>query len=274
MSTETPQISLDDLDRLLEAEDPDFARSLESLRSIVPDASITIDSSVAEDPDAEGGPDDPEARSTTKQSWSLPELRPKEIFFFLVAELRRGVEYATYLLGKFSRASRAQKGAVFALVLLSGLALWMLAQNLRGIWLPRLGSSQLTRFEPYADFTGTYSGKDSVQTFSMAFPAERFEFLFDKMKVNLRSTTDHPNPMGAFELVAVVDAKSTAIEIDERSTEFNDLLQRVLEGASFTELEGEAGKLSLKNRLKREVNSRLERGLVRNFDFKTFILKP
>ena len=316
MSSESPteksdlssrEISLEDLDQLLESEDPGFTASLESVRAIVPDSTVTIDPTDIEG--LEGAESGEGAASSSRfkrlklfsalrlnriterlglavyrgrrfiksfgrQAVVFLKARPKELFFYLLSTARTSFQYAKYGRARLAKASWSERAAWLVLTLAIGFSVWMLAQNLRGSWLPHLGPPVLARFTPYADFVETYSRKEPGESFYAAFPQERHEFLFGKMKVNLRRTAEHPIPMGAFELVAQVDSKDTAIELNDREIEFSDLLQRVFEEESFTDLESEAGKGRVKGRLKRELNQRLTQGWVKDINFKTFILKP
>src|SRR5262249_53247033 len=125
-----------------------------------------------------------------------------------------------------------------------------------------------------ADWVESSEKDDGSEPFYSAFPQERYEFLFPKVKVNLRHTDEHPNPMGAFELVVQLDSKDTAIEMSDREVEFFDLLQRTMEDESYDSMDSELGKGRFKSKLKHEFNQLLTQGWVKDINFKTAILKP
>jgi flagellar basal body-associated protein FliL len=296
---------LEDIDRLLESEDPEFAKSLEEVRAVVNDQNVTIEASAIDESmdgqesgssatDVERGDKlstrikarirgaiaGLRARSKaavingTKNTLVFLKTRPKEYFFFSIATSKVLYKKAMTPVHAFQNASRAQRIATLVLVLFTAGSLWVLLANFHGIWLPQLAEPVLRNFEAVADKVETYDAKDDGESFYSAFPQERHEFLFPKMKVNLRRTSENPNPMGAFEVIVLLDSKDTAIEVRDREVEIFDQLQRVFEEESFTDLESELGKSRLKSRLKRELNQKLTQGWAKDISFKTFILKP
>ncbi len=106
-----------------------------------------------------------------------------------------------------------------------------------------------------------------------AFPQDP-EIYLNKIKVNLKAGPGHPNPMGAFEIYVQVDSHDTAIELQHRDVEMHDLVQRVIEGTSYTEVVTDLGKNRLKGLIKKEIDHALTQGWVADIHFKTFILKP
>jgi hypothetical protein len=169
--------------------------------------------------------------------------------------------------------SRARRLMATVLMALIAASIWVLVHNLRGIWLPALTSPILRSFEPYADRVENYDPKDGL-SFDSAFPPERFEFGFRKLTVNIKRTSEHPNPFGAFEIIAGLDSRDTAVEMSDREAEFSDVVQRVLEQESFEDLEKDLGKSRLKGRLMSELNRKLTQGRVKEINFKSLILRP
>jgi flagellar basal body-associated protein FliL len=132
----------------------------------------------------------------------------------------------------------------------------------------------LKSLEHHADNVETYETAAGAESFYAAFPQEVHEFLFKKMKVNLRRTSENPNPMGAFEVVVGVDSQDTAVELRDREVEFHDMLQRLFEEELVTELDSETGKKILKGRVRKELNGKLTQGWIKEVHFKSFVLKP
>ncbi len=295
-----------EIDLLLEAEDPDFAKSLEEVRSVVNDANVTIEASaidehgdeaeakhdVVEAPDSDDGlvtRFKKRARAkiielrtnaknhivhSAKASFIFLKTRPKEYFLYSIVVSKTLLKKTMIPVHAFQAANTVQRISSLTLTAVFLGAIWVLIANFKGIWLPQINEPLLHSFADHADRVINFNRKDGGESFNSAFPQERHEFLFPKMKVNLRANEDHPLPMGAFEVVAQLDSEDTAIEVRDREVEFGDLLQRVFEEETFTALETEIGKSKLKSRLKRELNQKLTQGWVKDINFKNFILKP
>lgn len=310
MSNETPnseisptkggEIPLEDIDRILSEEDPEFAKSLEEVRQVEDDATVVIDSSV---PDETLGAEEKVEAATKlglKRRWTQAQLwmfqkrvrfqawvvaatihsllwlrvRPKEILLYTFKMLSMVIKKAKAPIQAFRNADLRQKFSVLLLLVMAITSSWILIHNFKGIWLPQFNEPILRDFKSSADSVTKFDPAQEGESFYAAFPQERHEYLFGKMKVNLKRTPEHPLPMGAFELIVLLDSKDTAIEVRDREIEFNDQLQRVFEDETFSDLESELGKTRLKSRLKRELNQKLTQGWVKDVNFKTFILKP
>ena len=207
-------------------------------------------------------------------AWIFLRTQPKEFFFYSLSITRIVFKQALLPLRAYQNATKPQKVMTVILISCAVGSGWVLLANFKGVWLPQINEPILRSFEPYADKVETYDPKDQGESFYAAFPQERYEFLFAKMKTNLRRTADNPNPMGAFEVIVLLDSKDTAIEVRDRQIEFFDQMQRVFEEESFGDLESELGKSRLKSRIKRDLNQKLTQGWVKDINFKNFILKP
>lgn len=292
------EIPLEDIEKLLEAEDPEFTKELEAVKAVENNPDVNIEATVVSE-------EDPADEKLKQESW-IGKLRARLRMSFYTFKINlktrlktlgkdtlvflktKPKEYALYsiaiskVLAKksvvpfqlFRSASNAQRVGFLFLVLVGVASLWVLLSNLRGIWLPGLNEPILANLSEEAEWVETYDAKQDVESFYSAFPQERHEFLFRKMKVNLKPAADSPNPMGAFEVIVLLDSKDTAIEIRDREVEFFDNLQRVFEEETFNDLESDLGKGRVKGRIKRELNQGLTQGWVKDVSFKTFILKP
>lgn len=293
-------IPLEDIDKLLEADDPGFSASLEEVRSVEIDHNVEIETAI---PDDELTSDDPANEKPARgfkawlgrrrMAWMALRLRvrarliqffkdsvlwlkhrPKEYAAYAFVLLKAGLKQSKVPLAAFARAERPQKLLILVLLAMGVTIFALLVANLKGVWLPGLNQPLLHSMEEGADWVEEIDAEDAGESFYSAFPQERHEFLFGKMKVNLRRTPEHSNPMGAFEFIVQLDSKDTAIEVRDREVELSDLLQREFEDESFTDLESDLGKGRLKSRLKRALNQELTQGWVKDVSFKTFILKP
>lgn len=301
--TKGDEIPLEDIDKILAAEDPEFTQSLEEVRAVETDTSVVIEASAVDESEIGGdGPQEDtaagrgflrrkmDAVKMAIAGWRLRmrarllqaakdlvlwlKTRPKEFALFAFATAKILAKKSVIPIKAFLSASRWQKITVVLLVAMIGATLWVLAANLKGIWIPHLTEPILADLSEHADFTETYDPKDGAESFYTAFPQEVYQFLFKKMKVNLRRTSQNPIPMGAFEIVVEVDSRDTAVELHDREVELHDELQRVFEEETVTDLEQDLGKSRLKGRIKKSLNERLTQGWIKDVHFKTFVLKP
>lgn len=127
--------------------------------------------------------------------------------------LKLAIKQAGVPIRAYQDASKFQKLTLMVLIAMCAGTVWVLRSNIRGIRIPQINEPLLGSFQDFADTTDSYDPKEGGESFYSAFPQEIHEFLFGKMKVNLRRTSENPNPMGAFELVVQVDSKDTAIEL-------------------------------------------------------------
>ncbi len=308
MTTSTPdqpkgeEIPLEDIDKILEAEDPEFAKEIAEVRSVEANKDVILEATVVGEADAlpteaeiEEKPLAGLAKYKNKIKQGLGGLklraknrlataghdlvifaktRPKEFAIYSLVMAKIMARNALFPLRAFQQANGLQKLTFFFLLGIVGLSAWVLMHNFKGVWLPHIHEPILRTFEADADFVETFDPKEEGESFYSAFPQERFEYLFPRTKVNLKRTRENPNPMGAFEIIVLLDSKDTAVEVHDREVEFFDHLQRVFEEETFTDLESELGKGRLKVRIKRELNQMLTQGWVKDVNFKTFVLKP
>lgn len=285
-----------ELDQVLAEMDPDFAKNLENIQNVHPATDVHIES-VDIEVDESGEIIEAKKKSAIKgwyaqkkqalraafararaRAWLLLKTVPKQVamavFSFLKTALKAVAGFLGQVIKGFIAFSTAQK---LAMALLLGLSLAMLAvvrANLKGKWLPMLEDPLLTNFASRANSVTEFDLSKKMISFARAFPQDPQLFLFDKIKVNLRRTADHPVPMGAFEIYAQVDSHDTAVELQARQVELHDAIQRVIEGQTYGDLVSDLGKNRLKGLIKAEINHQLTQGWVVGIDFKNFILKP
>lgn len=304
---ESDEINLEDIEALLEAEDPEFSQSMNEVRSVEVDKTVEIEASTYDDITDE---DDPQGqiesddmsrwtrwrlrvisflgdryrvlRARLKEgakSWALNSLvwlktKPKEYGLYTLALSKQLLKWMVFPFRTFAQATWPKRLAYLVFLTMASVFVAVLLGNLRGIWLPLFYEPVLSSFADVAERKIQISADDPQESFYSAFPQQRHEFLFRKFKVNLHRTPENPLPMGAFELIVELDSKDTAIEVRDREIELFDLLQRVFEEENVKELATELGKSRVKSRLKRELNQHLTQGWAKDVNFKTFILKP
>lgn len=294
-------ISLENIDALLESEDPEFSKQLKDVASVAPAADVVIETSTeaveldpSEQIDAAPTTFKGKAklwlknriqaligRMKTGLAVAARELliflktRPKEFLLFSFAMFKILLKSLWIPIKAFQAASGTKKLAILTFLLLGTAAIAVGFANFKkGIWIPQINEPILNSLEDHATGVEDYTPSQQDESFYSAFPQERHEYLFNKFKVNLSRNSEHPNPMGAFEIIVLLDSRDTAIEVGDRRVEFFDLMQRALEEETFESLETEIGKSRLKSKLKRELNQKLTQGWVKDISFKTFILKP
>ncbi len=295
-------IPLEDIDRLLESEDPEFAKSLEEVRAVTPDQDVSIEASTTDESEAiesdEKLAEKPESRisrlkSRIRMRWMsfrnrmrerasqfgrdaivFLKTRPKEFLLFSIVTIKALAKQSKVPFVAFKNATKAQRIGVLVLVALMAGASWVLIHNLKGVWVPSINEPILHSFESNSSEVFEFDPKEPGESFYSAFPQEQHEFLFGKMKLNLKQSPEHPLPMGAFEIIVGLDSADTSIEVRDREVELSDLIQRVFEEETFGDLSTEFGKTRLKSRIKRELNEKLTQGWVKEVHFQTFILKP
>jgi flagellar basal body-associated protein FliL len=280
------------LDQMLGTMDPSFKSEMDVVKSIVPAADIDIES-VDEQGEFSHGEiiqvHPPSRlrrffdriffyvgallRKTLANLWIFLRTVPKEFALFSFVMVKRLLHALGSVMKAFGSLSRAQKFGGFTIVLLIVGTGALVVANLKGRWLPELDQPILGGFADHADATFEFKNSETIPFFT-AFPQDPELFLLGKLKVNLRGTTDHPLPMGAFEIYTQVDSHDTAIEMQTRQVELHDLVQRAIESQSYGDVESELGKARLKGILRKEINGVLTQGWVTEIHFKTFVLKP
>ena len=294
------EISLEDIDKILEKEDPALKKNLEQMRSVESDKNVEIQTAVADETLAAAEKSGAKvfgflAKIKTRLKGRLSlwrvrlrnrliqfshdaliflKTRPKEFALYSFVVVKTLVKLVIHPFVAFYAADRIRKVMVLTFISIIFGSLWVLRANFRGIWIPYLTEPVLTSLAEEADWVDKFDPKASGQSFYDVFPQDRHEFLLKKIKVNLKRASMYENPMGAFEVIVLVDSEDTAIEVRDRQTELNDIVQRVMEEQTFDSLDTKIGKDHLKAQIKSELNNKLTQGFVKDISFKTFVIKP
>lgn len=166
------------------------------------------------------------------------------------------------------------KFVILAMVGLAGGAGFLLLSSLKGNYFFNWDDGMLREFSQVADHTYKFSNNEPWEKLYSAFPQPEHSVILQKIVVNLVRVNPNENPMLAFKVFLVADSQSTAIEIKDREKEILDHLARAAEGFTYAELITIEGKDRLKNGLKEEANKILNQGEVSQVNIDTFILKP
>jgi len=302
------EISLDEIDKILKEDDPEFASSLGEIQSVGVEGEIEIESSVMEDGGFSEEVEVPRFQSLLSRlpgdgKWKerflqllsqlslhwgslrtsiksrLTDLMlvsrnlPKEIYGYLKSVLIIVAGRIQSRIRAFLGLSAYQKLMTFSLAILVLGMLFIFKLNLSGNWIPQVSEPPITNWADVADAEFEFDRSKDTEPFLRAFPQEEHAFLFPKMIVNLKRTSGR-NPMGAFEFYVIFDSQDAAVEAQMRKRELHDLLQRTVEEQTYEELDSNLGKLRLKDVVKRALNEVMTQGWAKEVLIKTFVLKP
>ena len=133
----------------------------------------------------------------------------------------------------------------------------------------------LSSLEGVADKKFNYASDTKVIRYSNDLLLPQHVVLINKIVVNVRpGKLSTVNPMIAFDLYVRTDNNEAAVEIKDREKQIQDHLQRFCEDLNYDQIQTEDGKLTWKNRMKRELNLILNNGKVKEIFFKTLLIKP
>lgn len=299
------EVSLEQIDKLLEADDPAFAKSLSQIKEVGVEGEVHIESAVtgAETLTTEAEEDEKPKRRTwlvvlkpvhLVRDWirtRLIKIRntavivgrqfvmglrtwPREFFGYAKAMfkiLRQQLRDAMLVVRETSWPRRLVWTGFGAMVAATVI---LFVMSVSGIWLPGFMIHVETDLTKHADRSWEMKSDEAYVALFKAFPQKEIEFLFPKVVVNLKRTNSTQNPMGTFEVYVVLDSQDVAIEVEARRKELGDRLQRVLEDQTYADLSGPLGKKRIKDFLRRDLNAVLSQGWVKDVLIKNIILKP
>lgn len=287
---ETPEdlYSLDDLEKLIQQQDPNFKDSLGDLVTETGTADhlielIDLDQLLAEE----------EARSLKsrlKRLWTkvrnfITGLRTSTWHFLrhdFPVLAKATLARAQVILGRVKEGLRQfgfkplrYKLFVFAfMAMCAGLSAYFLMLVKGGV-LPQREPLFVTSLESLSSQVWTYDPTTETEPLYDSVRAAQNILIIPKLVANLRrSVGSGPTPMVACEVYVEGDSPDVVVEIKDREVEFRDVLMRTLEGFSYAEMESPEGKQKLLVLMAREANRLLTKGRIKKVYFKTVILKP
>lgn len=312
MSTSNPEkkdgaqseemISLEDIDRILESEDKEFADSIKKIGEDqdLKNAQIVVE----EEPDPlETKEEEKPKRGLRNFLRTLKEnisLKLKEFRDQLKEKLKTGIkDLFIWLRTKFPEYVKwffSQIKKVFASIgkVVSGFfaqvgrhkwsflaALLSLAAAV-GVSFLLIKNKSLFNFGPHAihslqehgRFEGEIQEREDLIELYRAFPQPEFTVLLSPIKVNLREVRGSRHPMATIEFFVALDSQDTAIEVKDRQKEIVDLVSRETEGFSYDELNSTEGMNQLKVNVRKAINRILNQGRVQRLYVNTFVSIP
>ncbi len=294
--------SLEDLDRMLEVEDPGFKASLESIQT---DRNTTDTSIESLDVEVDGASEDVtdkkgpkvqiifgkitapikrlngwfhlrrisyanQAKIMARQTFHFIRHDLPDLIRYVVAHIKTAVAWVRAWTNRFINLPTGKKILLMGSGLSSFLALFFLLKALSGQWLPIWRSPLIHSLAEKSKKTFSVKKEDMIPFFD-AFPEVEFHLLLSKMIVNLTPSPSIPNPMGAFEFYLGLDSNETAIEIKDREKEVIDITQRTLEEFAYEEVNSPVGLTRIKARIRDNINHILNQGRVQKVYVKTLI---
>jgi flagellar basal body-associated protein FliL len=305
----TKDLSAEDLDHLIEEQDPEFAQSL---KTIAEDKNLTM---LQED----------ESKNKFVQeieNWKYSEGWRSKVGYFaplipvivlllkialfhcvywtgwtlskiatgvhvLAVEGRKGLVHLirfilSWALGKLKAFQKAFSSLsvirkiifMFFLVLCGGLAV-LVRMYLKGGFLPAKTDLFLNDLSKVSSQVYSYDSSHDLEPFYENLRVAQNLFLIPKLLVNIKpSSKSGKNPMAAFEFFLQGVSPEVVVELKDREVEFKDAIARTAEDFDFDVLDTIQGKKLLCDRIKKEVNLRLTTGKVRQVLIKTVIIKP
>lgn len=308
-------ISLEDIDKFLEENDPEFTMALndivpEELESDIPIETLALDDKTLSEDDEAKAKDGSSAvleryprvqeslekvlapiKSIPSRSrtwglkvrneflslalslWSfLRNDLPQWIKFFH-AQLKRLLNLIFQALRHFWSKSWKEK-LIYLIASLLFIGFFTLVKiNLSHTWWPVLFQDYVHSLGQVSDRIVNYKEGDET-LLNESFPQPDFTVLLDKIVLNLRGSSTHSNPMGAFKFYVRADSNETAIEIKDRQIEMLDHVQRALEELTYEEVNGPGGKTIIKSLVRKEINQIVNQGRVLDVFIEMMITKP
>ncbi len=163
------------------------------------------------------------------------------------------------------------KVAASALLVVASFAAYKYIPHLKNIWkFPYLSS-----FAPVGEKILTADSDTELVKYTNDLLAPQHIVQLNKIVVNLLpSPRSTQNPMMAFDLYLRADSEEATVEIKNREKQFQDHLQRFSESLSYDQILTEEGKQTWKLKMRKELNSILNNGRIRDIYFKNLIIKP
>ena len=299
--------SLDDIDKILEAEDPSFKNELAEIQKQSVEGTDAIDNlKVEPEEDSEIGKEEDDQPSLRKKIFrvvlkpvvamqTLLRLRviriknhalisvDRSIYFFRNelperikyswSQIKRGVAWLVKGWQTFRAFNSTQKLAVVFMVLALFASGFFIAKTFDKNWLPTFHARLPRSLAQGAGVIGEVHSKSQLEDLFQVFPQIEYYVLLKKVIVNLEpSYGSGPNPMGAFQIFVGADSQDTAVEVKTREQQILDLVRRTLESFNYNEAASVAGKERMKIALRTQINKILDQGRVFNIYFDNFIL--
>lgn len=270
-------ISIDEIDKMILSEDPQFAEDLAKVRALPVDGSIDLDIVELESelpPPKNQNFSDKIYFFRLRLSKSIRQLGP---LVFKVGKESITIGFAFLGRKRAEFKSFGWKLKILAIVLLVAClftVVFVIRSYTHGV-LPGDKALLMASMEEWATQSYKYDSETEMDSFYDSPRAIQNIMALPKMVVNLKeSGGSGPNPMAAMEFFLEGMSPDAIVEVKDRETEIRDLFQRTIEEMSFDELDLPEGKQLLTERLRQALNLVLTKGKVRRVFIKEAVIKP
>ncbi len=307
----TFEISLEDIDSILDQEDPEFNKQLEgmsadqdlgaaaNLESLSVNADVLVTEDLKEAREKALSARFPKLFKLLTPFKKLRELIKAKMLSArnqLLLLITRSISYlrnefperVKYLFSLLKSAiANLFKGIGYVLAMplktkvIVGLMLalivgggFLLVSAVKGKFYFGWQDNMLRDFSTLADKSFKMQSGEKWEKIYSAFPQPEYSVLLDKIVVNLVRHSANSNPMSAFKVFLTTDSQSTAVEVKDREKEIIDLFARVAEEFTYEEMISIEGKDRFKTKLMDAANQVLNQGEVSQIHLETLILKP
>lgn len=278
------ELSLEELDAVIESEDPEFINKIKEIESEDAKSELNIDLIDLDQVLREREGKSWKARWGRIKKYSYSKLfllwvLIKNLGLILLQTILAGIKglKGTIISGlkAFSYWPTAKKGFFFALILLFGGTIGFAYRAVTHGWIfenqplfvRSLGewSSESVKFDPAQEMEPFFDSARVAQNL----------FALRRVVVNIRaSESSGPNPMAALEIFLEGNSIEVIVEVKDRESEIRDRIQRIIEEMTYDQLNLPDGKQTLIEKLRRDVNKFVTLGQIRKIYIKTFVIKP
>gem|GEM_PF-1157004 len=141
--------------------------------------------------------------------------------------------------------------------------------------LPKEEDLFIRSLEPWAQITYVYDPNEKRELFYESGNASRNLVLLNKLIANIRPTgNSSSNPMLAIELFLEGTSSEVMIEVKDREPQVRDEILRTMEASRYVDLLDIEGKQHLSEEIRKAANHILTTGKIKKVFFRTFIMKP
>ena len=306
-----PEMSADDIDQFLAAEEPDFFaaighigsdKSLSLQQITIDDADLALLAEIESWREARGPrrliyrvfPFAPHLSLRLKLwrfktfAWAQGRwIVTKNFGYYLATDGRRSAIFAvrrqinstahqvSKRMTEFQQLKRRTRLTLFLSLLLFLTVPVIGFLGWKGRLFPKAQPLYLTSLALYASSENHYDPIHEVEPYVDNSRMAQNLYLTPKIVVNLKSSPNStPNPMGAFEFFVEGMSSEVIVEVKDREPQMRDLLLSAIQEMTYDELDSENGKKELVRLVRKTMNSVLVTGKIKNARIKTIVIKP
>ncbi len=175
----------------------------------------------------------------------------------------------------FIKYSRAREKSLIFLAFCLLMAVGAVAwYALTGRSINFMQSPYLRSYGDVAEKVWDYDINGPTQDFYGSSLQPQFFVQLDKLIVNLKPVGESKTPMGVFQFYIEGSSQETAVEIKDREKELRNIIQLTLHEMTYDQLSSPEGLANAKKAIANEVNKFLTQGRARRVLLDTVVLKP